>query len=378
MDKENLKSIYDKYIERFYMFNDPEHGEYYKWEIANKFPDMMKQALTSPDDLFSKELLKVKKLTENIIDNWTTPFYGLCKLAEQEPGAVRDLFNDLYAEDGGGIRTKQKKIIDFIDRSNKLSENHYPGSYLYKNDLHSVTGYLFLNDPDNNYLYKATHCNIFADCIGFYESWGSKNDFDLSVFYRMCDQVLEEIKQYQPLLEKNALRYDGRFNVELHPDRNLHILLFDIIYCCFAYGLYEGMKFERTSRSTTNEQAKISRIKVEQARKDAELYQEQLATIADLKKRVCAEFTEESNVVHKALGNLVIKGIDTKNATILAVNENGVEKKIGLLASCMNGLLPIKEELLTVLKENSDILNNEKRIESGYREANNILELYRD
>ena len=108
------------------------------------------------------------------------------------------------------------------------------------------------------------------------------------------------------------------------------------------------------------------------------MYQEQLATIADLKKRVCAEFTEESNVVHKALGNLVIKGIDTKNATILAVNENGVEKKIGLLASCMNGLLPIKEELLTVLKENSDILNNEKRIESGYREANNILELYRD
>ena len=94
MDKENLKSIFDKYIERFYMFNDPEHGEYYKWEIANKFPDMMKQALTSPDNLFSKELLKVKKLTENIIDNWTTPFYGLCKLAEQEPGAVRDLFND--------------------------------------------------------------------------------------------------------------------------------------------------------------------------------------------------------------------------------------------------------------------------------------------
>lgn len=378
MNKENLQIIINKYIENFDMFNNAEHKEYYKWEIANAFPSLMSSALSSSDEAFPEELLKIKKLTENIIDNYTTPFYGLCKLSKEEPDTVRKLFKGLYADDEGDIRIKEKKIKDFIDQSNKLSEKYYPGTYLYKNDLHSVTGYLFLNDPDNSFLYKATHCNNFADCIGFFESWGSKDDFDLSVFYRMCNQVLEELKQSKELMETNALRYDGRFHVDLHPDKNLHILLFDIIYCCSTYDLFDGMKFEKTNRSTSNKEAKIRQMKAEQAKTDVELYQKQLDKISDLKERVCSEFSEGSLIKYKKTDDVIIREINKEKVSAKLINANGEEKKISLITCCLNGLLPVNDNLLSLLKENADILANQKRIEDEYRKANEDLERYGD
>ena len=85
MNENHLQQIFNNYIDRFEEVNNTEHQEYYKWQIIKRFRSMMDEALTAePDDLAAK-LYAVKRLTYNLIDNYTQPFHGLSKYAEKEP-----------------------------------------------------------------------------------------------------------------------------------------------------------------------------------------------------------------------------------------------------------------------------------------------------
>lgn len=178
-------------INNFEFINNKENREYYKWLITKRFKTEMDKALLADKTDFPERLLQLKKLSDNMIDSYTQPFYGLSKFAEEEPEAVCAMFRDLYAEDGGDIRLKQEKILDFLRRSHALRDEYFPGSYLYKDDFHSVTGYMFLYDPDHNYLYKYSHAHAFADCVEFYDDWGYGESVKLDVYYHMCDQLVE-------------------------------------------------------------------------------------------------------------------------------------------------------------------------------------------
>ena len=172
MNYQHLQQITDNYMNRFTELNTPPAAEYYKWRIIQVFRPMMDEALAAPDDFFPAKLYEVKKLTANLIDSYTQPLNGLVEFSKKEPATVRSMFQSLLAASESEIQEKQTAIQAFLDQSHRLKEKYFPDSYLYNDDLHSVTGYLFLYDPDHNYLYKATHCRDFADCIEFYDDWG--------------------------------------------------------------------------------------------------------------------------------------------------------------------------------------------------------------
>ena len=88
MNSNNLKKIFNNYIEKF-DFITYDREEIYKWEIINDFKGLMDKALTVSDEEFPVKLNEAKKLTENLIDSYTTPFYGLVKFSEKEPETVR-------------------------------------------------------------------------------------------------------------------------------------------------------------------------------------------------------------------------------------------------------------------------------------------------
>ena len=246
MDHDNLKQIFDHYIEKFEYLNNDQHRETYKWKIAYRFKPMMDAALAASEQDFPAALYQVKKLTENLIDSYTQPFGGLCKFAEIYPERVRQMFLALFAEDHGDVGEKQRKILAFLDSSHALRDELAPGSYLYNDDYHSVSAYLFLYDPDNNYLYKASHAREFADCIEFYDEWGSGMDIRLDVFYRMCEAVVSAVKEYQPLVLTDESRFkekDGKPRTDLFADRNKHLLVFDLLYCCSTYQLFDGITY---------------------------------------------------------------------------------------------------------------------------------------
>lgn len=341
MNTNNMNQIIDKYIANFAMVNDNEHQEYYKWQICYEFPILMDIALRSPDDSFSKALYEVKKITENIIDSFTQPFYGLVRFAEEEPSTVRQMFLDLYEPDNGDLEIQMKRIENFINKSNQLLEKYHPNSFLYKQNAHSVSSYLFLYDPEHHYMYKATECNTMANCIEFYDSWGSGDNIKLDVFYRMCDEMIEYIQNATELLNTNKSRYDGSLSFsrkgKLHLDVNKHILLFDIIYCSRVYGLFETVSF---SKPNSKEKKMLLEYKYK-AKKLKEEYD-----IATKNNRLLSEAIEYfssavgigDSVKHKKYGKGQITAINGKYIHI-KFYDSGDEKKFGLPLSIANGII---------------------------------------
>lgn len=318
MNKNNLYQIFQGYIDKFDFLNNETHGEYYKWQICNEYPTLMKKALESSDDEFPKALYEVKKCTQNIIDSYTTPFNGLVELSRKSPETVRKMFIDLYQEDGGDLMIRMEKISDFFKRGEELLEkSEYSGSYLFKQNSHSVSSYLFLNDPDNHYMYKASHCNAFADCIEFYTDWGSGDNIKLDVYHRLCDEVLHEVLNSPELLKTDQSRFDDKLKLrpgELHKDSNKHILLFDIIYCASAYSLYGGINYKKRN----SKEKKLYLIEKQKAEEVLQSYNKvkndlnMLEEALDFFINKCVKGTE---ITHKKYGKGIIERIDRKYIT---------------------------------------------------------------
>ena len=343
MNKAHLQQIFANYINNFEFINNNENREYYKWLIIKKFKTQMDKALLVDKTDFPERLLKLKKLSGNMIDSYTQPFYGLSKFAEEEPETVRAMFRDLYAEDGGDIRIKQEKILDFLRRSHALHDVYSPGSYLYNDDFHSVTGYMFLYDPDHNYLYKYTHAHKFADCVEFYDDWGYGESVKLDVYYRMCDQLVEYAKKDEALMKTDASRFTrgwGSGPEDMHPDPEKHILAFDLIFCCGyePYGLFKGITYTKP----TSKEKQLWKERRSEALRRYKIWQEaktKYDTVLEAREYVRSVLQPGTEITHISYGNGSILE-NSESQIIVSFNSAGV-KKMGQFVSVAKGLISI-------------------------------------
>ena len=317
MNREHLQQIFRHYIDRFEELNDSAHMEYYKWEIVDQFRSVMDDALCSPAESFSSKLYEAKKLSANLVDSYTQPFYGLVKFAEKEPETVRKMFIDLLNGHDISIQERQNRVNEFLLKSHSLKEKYYPDSFLYNDDVHSVTCYMFLYDPDRNYIYKAKHARKFADCIEFYDNWGSGDSVKLDVYYRMCDMLVDEIKKDSALIRTDESRFElSRFsNKPMYPDPEKHILLFDLIYCCYSYSLFDGIDFSRPN-------SKEKQLLLEKQEKAKSLFEDLQSKMAKQdeyeasKKYLSDIFSEGTVLIHKAFGRGKVKNSDGTRITV--------------------------------------------------------------
>ena len=369
MNRDNLNAIFKAYIENFEFINS-EHDENYKWEIASQFQDF---DLDAED--FHDMLTKMWKASENLIDNAKQlPFYALLTYSKQEPETVRQMFKDLFIDDTADLATKQKRILSFIDSSEQLREKYLPYSHLYINNQRSVMQYLFLRYPESNYGYKASQAKRFADCIGFYEDWGPMSDFKLDVYYKMCNQLVEEIKKNDALMKTHMSRYQHT-NRRMHSDINLHILAFDIIYSSQTYDFYVNTTFK-----PINAQAK--KLHLEQVAKAKELAQaEKMAEkenqmLIDAKK-VFSELLKSGTVVkHRTYGKGIVETCDGTQISIF-FSEKNKTVKLGLALSIGNNFLSCDEpEFADKLKLYQHILQREDSIKDIFKIATNNLRPY--
>ena len=351
MNDNNVQQIFSHYIEKFEYINSPKCQEYYKWKIAKRFPSMMNEALAALSEDFSAKLYEVKKLSSNLIDSYTQPFYGLVKFAQREPETVRAMFKALYADDGGDITKRMERVQAFIKQSNALRDKYYPDSYLYTHTVHSVTGYLFLYDPDHNYIYKPNQSLAFADCVEFYDDWGYGINVKLPVYYRMCDQLVEAIKGSKELLATDASRFEngwGEDGSTFYPDTEKHILAFDLIYCCSVYNLFDGIRFtrpktkDRQLMQERKDKAAILSQNLEKARQDVKELQEALEYIRSI-------YVAGLTIKHKKYGDIVITEKDGYTVTV-DVPDVG-KKKLDIRALVANGIVTADVEGYAVMSE---------------------------
>jgi hypothetical protein len=335
----------------------------------------MDAALAASDTELPKFLRELHGFTENMIDSYTQPIIGLSEFARHEPDTVRQMFFDLYAQDGGDLAVRQEKVETFLRRSHRLRDQYFPGSYLYNDDFHSVTSYLALYDPDNNYIYKATQAQQFADCIAFWDDWGSGDRTKLAVYYRMCDQVVQEILKNEALVKTDASRFEACPVGSLYPDQKKHLLVFDLIYCCSYYGLYHGIAFERA----TSKEKKLYLERRQKAEKLAEQLskaKEEEALLSEARAYLMTVMGEGSMVVSKAFGAGTILD-NTGTVVNVQVASSGETKRFGLVMSVVNGLLLVEEPAYKEkIKQYVPILRRESSIEKAVREAQKALEPY--
>jgi len=353
MNKEQMHQIFAHYIDNFEMINNKEHEEYYKWQVCAEFKNLMDDALGADAEDFADALYKVKVCSANIIDSYTQPFYGLVELARKEPETVQQMFSDLYSDDEGDVKVQMQLIKDFFDQCSELLDKYYPDSYLYKQNSHSVSSYLFLYDPDHHYMYKATQSQVMADCIEFYDDWGTGDNIKLDVYYRMCDEILAEIKECPDLLNTNKSRYDGELKLrpgELHEDKELHILLFDIIYCSHVYNLFDGITFARPK-------SKEKQLIVEQKNTAKSLlaaYDEAKLAVDNLDEALmyfASSMKAAGTVKHKMYGECEVITVDPRYLKIRIV-KSGEEKLLGLAVVIANGIISLDTD---EFKEKKDL-----------------------
>ena len=61
MNDIHMQQILNRYIDDFEKLNDPEHMEYYKWQIVKKFRPMMDEALETDGSEFAEKLMEAKR-----------------------------------------------------------------------------------------------------------------------------------------------------------------------------------------------------------------------------------------------------------------------------------------------------------------------------
>ena len=380
MNKKNLKQIFANYIDHFEELNDPEHNENFKWWAAEQFRKRMDLALSKDGPEFAdvmKSLVK-DKITQTIIDNYTQPFAGLAELARREPETVKKMLVALYADDGGNLEIREQKIQDFFVQSQKLLDRYFPNSFRYKQDAHAVSAYLFLYDPDHHYLYKPTQARLFADCVEFYGDWGSGNNIKLNVFYRMCDELVSEIKNCPELLETSQSRYDRRICAKpenLHRDEEKHILAFDIIYCSMVYDLFRGITFKTIT-------VKEKRLYEERLKKAQELQEEYL----DAEER-CRQLNEAAQhynsilipgvkVWHRYNGEGTILDRDHGNITVQFAER---VMKLDFYQTVADGHLKFEDSLEDAKKQQyKELCKNHANIQDSVSRLEDQLKEYRD
>lgn len=191
----------------------------------------------------------IKSMQEisNLIDNATVqPIGGIRLLLKQEKEVefVRQSFRNLFCEDGGDLDKRQERIDEFIDTVNAKIEKYVNGLWKYPQSRNSVIYYLNLWKPEENYIFKSTEATAWANCIEYGDDFGSGKTFSLKKYYKMCDELLEEIKDNQELLKLHSERMTKEAK---EYDDKLHILVYDVIYCAYTYGFYQNMSISKTS-----------------------------------------------------------------------------------------------------------------------------------
>lgn len=280
MNTDNLHSLINRYEENFYTLNNSEHDEIFKWRAAKRFRDVWFSE-EAKSMTFSERFNAAKKEFSILMDNsYVSPSNGIVKIAEQDQDAVERLFTEvLFADDGGDIVARQNNMDKFLEEFDKLRAKYYPQSFKFKQDRHSVSCYLAFYAPEQNYIYRYSDAEEFAQNIEFGKDIGSGESFRLERYYEMCDMIVEALKEHPSLLEKHFTFLSDK----CYRDDSLHLLAFDLMYCCRTYSYYAGMK--HASKKDSIKAFTEAEARAKEAREKQEKIDALVAEISELERK---------------------------------------------------------------------------------------------
>lgn len=306
MNRKNLDIVLQHYIDHFEELDDVNnHDEGYKWRVESAFKQYWEIDAEDFPHMFRNSMSEISKT--NLINNSRIqPISGISKLLENDEDVefVREQFRSLFSEDQGDLDARGERVGSFLEAVNARIEERLPGSWKSMQQRNTVIYYLNLWKPEDNYIFKATEANEWADCIEYADDFGSGASFSLKKYYKMCDELNEALNDYPDLLEKNQKRITRE--AKGFDDHN-HILVFDVIYC--SSSKYMNFYIDcPTLGVSTKERVTIARRKEE-----IRYLEEEIASINEKTNKLNSELKEVPNiegqrVQHKKYGKGIVVG----------------------------------------------------------------------
>jgi hypothetical protein len=120
MNIENLHKLIARYEENYYMINDSEHDEKFKWGAMKGFRDIWFSE-EAKSLSFAEKFDKAMKRSSIMINNsMISPTMGIVKMAEKRPDEVESLFTELLYAPYGSLAELQDHMDTFLDKKKKL------------------------------------------------------------------------------------------------------------------------------------------------------------------------------------------------------------------------------------------------------------------
>lgn len=332
MNKENLDKIINNYINDISNLYNTDHDELFKWRAVKHF-----QSNWDIDaENFSNMLKEATKETSVLIDNSSTqPLNGLIKVAEKEPQVVKEMFIKLNNCNHKPVHERQLVIDECLKSMNEKIKEYFGDSWKYKQEKRTIIYYMTMMNPDDNYFYKSTEAMDMARCIE-YADLSNGSNFKLESYYKMCDQIRNHILKREDLISV----HNSYLTDECWEDKNLHILVFNIIYSAHAYGYYKKNDIVLTKKSlSTKDQKKKEAIEAKE-KDEEELIKnrKELASITDYLENLDEIFEIGLEINHRKFGRGIV--VNQTEEMIEVKFDNGEIKKLAV-PNVFSGPTPI-------------------------------------
>lgn len=238
MNYENLNTLINRYEENYYMVNNAEHDEKFKWAAVRCFRDAWFAENTGKT--FAQLFSEATKESSVLINNsMISPTAGIVKMAEQKPSEVEELFRNVLFAPYETVDELQNHMDLFLEGIEKIRQDLFPQYYRYKQERHAASCYLSFFAPSDHFIYRYSEAEEFAKYIEFGKDLGSGENFCLANYYEMAEIVVKALSEHTSLMDKYKalICSDPRcFN-----DESLHIMAFDLMYCARCYNFYNGL-----------------------------------------------------------------------------------------------------------------------------------------
>jgi hypothetical protein len=351
MDTERLQKIFEHYAEKYENVINSERRETAKWSAVSRFQKFWDLDSANFGEMFKTALEEAEGMVGEAAYQPVNGIAFLCRQGTDTMEEVRDAFRELFTPDGSDYALRQKKAEDFVGRINGILKETAPDKWKYHQEISAAILYLAFADPDDNYIYKEAEVKAFCEYLDVTDEIFSGDRLDLAAYYRMCDEVLNELNQQTDLLQmvgdalsEEADETDDSSVTEIDGDN--HILVFDIIYCAQNYDLYENERGRKSKAALASEEEEQAKVRLE--RELAELERKQ-KTMADRLAEIAYPDIAGAAVSHKRYGS---GHVSAQSGRQFSVDFGTGEKKFMLPDAFAKGFLSTEDEgLVSVCRE---------------------------
>ena len=279
MNQDNLHELIRRYQAKMpLLYDENSHDELFKWRAMLTWQESWFGSRYGYKNFIDRFNASCKDFGVLVDNARMHPTNGVNKLWEVEPETVEHLFCDvLFADPQGDIQTVQKNMDAFLAGYDELLQRHYPTNWSFKQDRHSSSVYLAMMDPKLNYIFKSSEAQTMAKYIDFGINIGSGANFSLPNYYKLCDAIVDAMYEHEGFWEAHEKYLDNRH----YDDKNLHLLAFDLMYCCRTYGYYRGLTVSSTGK--TIKKAAVTALTPEER---AYLEEERLRKISAMEEEI--------------------------------------------------------------------------------------------